>query len=440
MQSQVGISHNWSNRKRRLIKFSVLLASIFVGLFVAEVGLRIVGYTYPLFYTTDPDRGYALRPNVEGWYRKEGEAYVRINSRGLRDREHSKEKPPDTLRIAVIGDSYVEAMQVPAEDAFWGVMERRLQDCEMSRGKKIEVISFGVSGYGTAQELITLRRDVWDYSPDIVLLAFTTNNDVADNSRLLDKTDEIPYFVHRDGQLVLDDSFKSSIAFRMRSSLLNRTGRWMRDNSRVIQALHQSHAVLKACVTRWRASKRKEEAAPNVVNAVDAVQAQRREAQLPQPPRPAISPHQVAANVEDIGIDNLIYQEPHDAVWEEAWRATEGLLALMHREVESRGAQLVVTTLSNAIQVHPNPESRQSFMRRVGATDMLYPDRRIKRLGEREGFTVINLALALQAYAERNNIFLHGAGDQIGNGHWNQLGHRVAGELLADKLCDERQD
>src|SRR2546426_8189504 len=46
--------------------------------------------------------------SIEGWYRKEGVSYVRINSDGLRDREHSKSKPADTVRVAVLGDSYSE--------------------------------------------------------------------------------------------------------------------------------------------------------------------------------------------------------------------------------------------------------------------------------------------------------------------------------------------
>jgi hypothetical protein len=70
------------------------------------------------------------------------------------------------------------------------------------RGREVEAVNFGVSGYGTAQELITLRDKVFDYEPDIVLLAFTTNNDVTDNSRALKRTDEIPYFLMREGALV----------------------------------------------------------------------------------------------------------------------------------------------------------------------------------------------------------------------------------------------
>jgi len=60
----------------------------------------------------------------------------------------------------VIGDSSAEALQVPVEERFWKITENDLQTCAASTGKKIEVINFGVSGYGTAQELITLRQYV----------------------------------------------------------------------------------------------------------------------------------------------------------------------------------------------------------------------------------------------------------------------------------------
>ena len=63
--------------------------------------------------------------------------------------------------------------------------------------------------------------------------------------------------------------------------------------------------------------------------------------------------------------------------------------------------------------------------------------RDIKALGTREGIPVITLAPDLQAFAQQNNVFLHGFGENIGNGHWNVAGNRVAGELIAKKLCEE---
>lgn len=143
-------------KRPRNLKKKLLLVSfgLLFGLFMTEIFLRVVGYSFPLFYTTDYYCGFALQPGVEGHYQKEGESYVRINSDGLRDREHAKAKPADTVRIAVLGDSLSEAMHLPAELAFWSLLERKLQECNAFPGKQVEVINFGVSGYGTAQEAI----------------------------------------------------------------------------------------------------------------------------------------------------------------------------------------------------------------------------------------------------------------------------------------------
>lgn len=386
-----------------------MLLGVLFGAVIAEIVLRMIGYSYPVFYMPDATRGYALRPNMEGWYRKEGEAYIKINSDGLRDREHAKTKPPDTIRIALIGDSYPEAFPVALEDSFWAVMEERLRACGAFVGKKIEVINFGVSGYSTAQELIALREQAWAYSPDIVMLAVTTNNDISDNSRALKKTDEVPYFVYRDGKLVLDDSFTQTRAFRLRRSTPNRIGSWIRDHLRLIQAINQAHHGFK----NWL-SERRNRAAP--VNSA--------------------TPAKDAGVADDPGIDNLIYREPGDQVWNDAWRVTEGLIVEMRDEVKAKGASFVVVTLSNGVQVYPNAWVRETFMKRLGINDLFYPDHRIKSLCERQAIPVITLAPQMQAYADQNKVILHGFGANVGNGHWNQLGNRVAGELIAKDLCN----
>jgi hypothetical protein len=108
----------------------------------------------------------------------------------------------------------------------------------------------------------------------------------------------------------------------------------------------------------------------------------------------------------------------------------------MSNEVTTRGVKFVVVTLSNGIQVLPDPAVRENFKKYFAVTDLFYPDKRIKSLGTREGIAVINLAPELQEFAERNQVFLHGFGENLGNGHWNATGHRVAGELLAKKICE----
>lgn len=397
--------------RRLLARLALILFGLCFGAVAAEITLRIAGYSYPEFYQLDQSRGYALRPNMEGPYRKEGDAFVRINADGLRDRDHAQTKPKETIRIAVIGDSYPEAFPVPMEDAFWSIMERQLPQCGVFDGKQIEVINFGVSGYGTAQELITLRDHVWQYAPDIVMLTVTTNNDISDNLRALKKTDEVPYFVYREGRLVLDDSFRETRGFRLRQSLPNGIGRWIRDHSRLIQAINQGHHGFKIWLATWRA----------------------RHAAAAEP-HPDSDTRNAAAS-EELGIDNLIYRQPGDQVWNEAWQVTEGLIRQMRDEVKMRGARFLVVTLSNGIQVYPDANVRQIFVQRAGASDLFYPDNRLRSFCDREKIPVVTLAPQLRDYAEQNKVFLHGFGANVGNGHWNQLGHRVAAQLITEKLC-----
>lgn len=410
------------SRARKLFaKLLLVLFGFLVGCTIAEIGLRVAGYSYPEFYSLDQSRGYALRPRAEGWYRKEGQAYVRINSDGLRDQEHSLTKPSDTIRIAVLGDSYPEALQVGMEEAFWSVMGKRIQECNLFPHQKIEVLNFGVSGYGTAQELLTLREQVWKYSPDVVILTVTTNNDITDNLRALKKTDEIPYFVYQDNHLTLDDSFRNSRAFRLRQSAVSRFGRWLRDHSRLVQAMTQGHHGFKILLSSWQARRSQKTQPPQTPASVPRAEAQKSD---------------LLARAEELGADNLVYLEPENSVWNDAWRVTEGLILETRNEVTSRGAKFVVVTLSNGPQALPNPAVREQFKKRFGITDLFYPDNRIRSLGEREGFPVITLAPELQQFAEHNNVFLHGFGENIGNGHWNATGHRVAGELIAKEMCE----
>ena len=399
---------------RIVSKLGLVLFGLLFGCLLAEVTLRVAGYSYPEFYQPDNQLGYALRPNMQGWYRKEGSAYVQINSDGLRDREHTRVKPPGTFRIAIIGDSYPEAFPVELEEAFWSVMAAKLQACDPFHGSQVEVINFGVSGYSTAQELITLRERVWAYSPDLVMLTITTNNDISDNLPQLKRTDQIPYFAVVDGKLTLDDSFKGTSTFRWRQSPVSRFGRWIRDHSRVIQAVIQGHHGFKI----WFAARR---------------------ASRPQAAQPAAgnNGNEALPASEETGIDNLIYREPRDKVWQDAWDITEKLILQMRDEVTSRGAQFVIVTLSNGLQVYPDEAARQAASKRLGATDLLYPDKRIQQFALANHMNVMTLAPQLQAYAQQHKVYLHGFGKELGNGHWNQLGHRVAGELIAQRLCED---
>jgi hypothetical protein len=67
---------------------------------------------------------------------------------------------------------------------------------------------------------------------------------------------------------------------------------------------------------------------------------------------------------------------------------------------------------------------------------LFFPDIRMKNFGEREGFTMVNLAQNIQVYADKHKIFLLGFNFTLSKGHWNTRGHRLAGETIAENLCE----
>ena len=232
----------------------------------------------------DEFRGAAHRPGAEGWRGGEAQVYVRINSDGLRDREHTRAKPPGAYRIVVLGDSCAEAVQVPLEKTFWAILEQKLRHSGKLATQEVEVINFGVSGYGTAQELITLRRHAWNYQPDLVLLAIMTGNDIRNNSRALDGTAFRPYFVFEQGKLVLDDSFRSSFSFRLRHSWIANAWYKLVAHSRVFQLINEAKG-------RW-ASQRQQTMEQNA----------------------GLGGGSDGGNWSEPGLDDLIYKPPQSGV------------------------------------------------------------------------------------------------------------------------------
>jgi hypothetical protein len=390
--------------KRWQAKVFVVVAGIIIGLVLAEAGLRILGIEYPNFYDYDPHLGNKLRAGVKGYFLAEGRGYVSINSDGLRDREHPVSHPPNTLRVAVLGDSYAEAMQVNREEAFWAIMAKELQGCDNLRGRDVEVINFGQSGFGTTQELLALRHLVWKYTPDVVLLAFTTGNDVSDNSRSLKQIDYHPYHVYQGNELILDDQRTKENWLEKKAGFWRQViYPWKLDTLRVIQLSHQCKTVF------WKWWLLQDFGGRS----------------------------NVSMKGQEGGISETIYREPTTKEWQEAWRVTEGVLVRMRDEIAQKRAHFVVVVLTNGVQVNPDVAVRKAFARSLGVKDLFYPDRRVERFCQSHGIPVLLLGPYFQKYATQHHVFFHGFGDNLGTGHWNQNGHRLAGQIIAKWLCPQ---
>ena len=388
-----------ATKKELILAGLVLLA---IPLF-AEFALRAAHFPFePQLYQPNRERGWTLRPGADGVVAVETPQRIRINEMGFRDRERRYDKPADVVRIAVLGNSWTEALQVPLEKTYEAVLEQLLNERGCFPGDRVEVLNFGVAGYSTAQELLLLQQEVWKYHPDVVLLAFYSARDVSNNIRELNNTAnpaQSPYFVYEGEKMVLDESFRSLPALQERQMKLQDWNVRIAEHVRLLQAINATQQFGKMQV--------------------------------------ALA--EVRERAEQSGVDNLeysIYAPPTQPAMEKAWRVTEGLLHAMRDEVQAHGAQFRIVTLANRPQVLPEMPKRKELEEKLNVMDLDYADRRIREFGAREGAPVTNLAQALSAHAEEHHAYLNGFNAaNLGKGHWNETGHRLAAETIANDLC-----
>jgi hypothetical protein len=301
------------------------------------------------------------------------------------------------VRIAVFGDSFAEAFQVSVEHTFWSVLMEETRRRQTFSQQDVEVLNFGISGHGTAQQLQMLRHHANRFDPDVVVLTFYAGNDVRNNSTRLEPDKVRPFFVERGEQLALDNSFLQHPAFVKAQSSTVRAKVWLINQSRLLQ-----------CFQEWRnhlggAPETKD--GPAVVETLE------------------------------------VFREPDDEDWRAAWQLTERLIQKMAREVQVRGKLFLLVVIPQAIQVHPEPDVRREFCGKAGIDDTDYADRRLKALGARCGFPVLSLAGVMRHHAESQQTHLYGFDyGQLGEGHWNIAGHQMAGEQIASAIQQALQD
>jgi lysophospholipase L1-like esterase len=138
-----------------------------------------------------------MQPLASGRFvRPEFTAAVATNSLGLRDDEIVREKPPNEIRILLLGDSVVAGFEVEREETLEAQLQTRLN--RVQNGFSYQVINCGFRGYGTDQELLFLQTKGLALKPDMVILAFVPANDPENNvtihtaNRIFGK----PYFTY----------------------------------------------------------------------------------------------------------------------------------------------------------------------------------------------------------------------------------------------------
>ncbi|MDB3906536.1 SGNH/GDSL hydrolase family protein, partial [Crocinitomicaceae bacterium] len=119
---------------------------------------------------TEDQREFQLKKNLRTEFKMRD---FRTNRFGMRDKSYAVSKPKDVFRIAVVGDSYSMAAGVKEGESFHSLVEKKFN----KHGKKIEILNFGVSGYGMDQYITVLKDHLWKFEPDAIIIGFCSYND-----------------------------------------------------------------------------------------------------------------------------------------------------------------------------------------------------------------------------------------------------------------------
>jgi hypothetical protein len=229
-----------SNLKKNLL---LLFSSVLFTFFVAEIILRLfVTQETKRLAIYDKDLGWRGRPNGSGRYiRKEDgiNTPFSYNELGFRDNPIAP-RSSVMRRYALLGDSFLENLEVPYEKTFLAQLKQKL------RSSYSDAVALMSQGYSTAQELKALQKFYDPVQPDAVVLLFYTGNDFEDNLRrefaYLDEHGELVFPENKDSWLKQQNlTFQrwlyetSHLVFYIKNFLASRAAIKLEDDSKKVK-------------------------------------------------------------------------------------------------------------------------------------------------------------------------------------------------------------
>lgn len=320
--------------------------------------------------------------------------HIKTNAEGFVGENYQIDKPSSTLRIAMFGDSFTEAMQVDYENSFSYLLQQKLQEkFEQSTSsiyKKAEVLNFGVGGSATADAMIFYAKYAEKYHPDIVIDAVYLGNDITDNSKYYD-----------DRSLLLADKSQWP-------HVLEFGAKGQRGFVYIKNKIYSNSALIRLADKVFRTN-------PTLHGLAEKVGIF----------RPAAS----STAASPMFFEYYYYLSPLDAERQKNLEYTIELIKHFKDEVEKNNQKFVVMFIPEGMPLHPDLLSRY--------------------INDHQGLTVDNFAPAryedtiVKSFDQKNSVRLSPAfSEQLKNkelylnkeGHFNEEGHKVVVEELLKKI------
>jgi hypothetical protein len=371
------------NNRRAQVNLGLVSGSIVLSLAAAESTLRLFDFRpgeLRLYAEARDGNGlFRLKPNLDiTTYVGSEQVIIRTNSHGMRWREVSYHKLAGTKRIAFVGDSFTFGLWANRiENSFVGQVDAALAP----RG--VEVLNFGVPGYGLREAAALLREQVLRFEPDYVVLMFFNGNEFLDTYLGMER-----YGVSSAGVLQAQrDRIQAKIPEEFRiSSPGHESG---------LNRLYLYRFVKYAVKWGW----------PAVADAMNRGEAA----------GPAVVTD--ASYRSDAFWSRTVYPPFAEA----AKRMTIEALDDIRRLCEGSGIRLIVVTIPGIEQVYvPDAEFGPVY-------DRNRPQIFVRDFAETHGLAYLDLLPALRRYASEKNASLYFRNE----GHFRTEGHAVVGSEIA---------
>jgi lysophospholipase L1-like esterase len=377
-----------TTRRSAVLRFTFVLVICFGFLGLLEVLFRTTHLFGAKISWSEPDPilGYRFTPGSFYWFNKENDHPItgRINSYGYRDKEWSIDKPENTYRIAVLGDSVVAAFPVESQKTFLALTENKLS--KINQGFKVELMNFGRPSMTQTEELLILEADVVKFSPDMVVLFFLAANDIKDVRRETASPELMRPFYHvsENGELLLDTSFAETSEFKVR---------------RFVNAFKQRSALISLVVERvtsYRYARRMRSKGPSNSEKKGRL----------------LERHLTLSTVN-----------PHPA-YARSYLLNKALIKAMARFCEERGIAFLLVTIETAAYM---PEVEEAYRAIEPTFDANFFEDDLRDYSNFLGTEYLGLQRTFRGYYQNTGTPLHW-------GHWNYQGHQVVADALTEKL------
>ncbi len=422
-----------------------VLAIFAVMLLSAEMVLGLVGLGNDEYLKIDPIMGLVHLEDKFVDFRLEGFSKSRISKAGLRDVEHQVAKPSGVTRIAFIGDSKTQGLQVNIPETFVRLVEDKL-NADAGKGvssstsasppsaparKRFETINFGMSTYGVIQYYLEYLTKVRPYSPDVTVVVY----------HVFDSTENLPKYGKQNlptPTISLNDKDEMSLDFSYLDTWLDTDGarfliasEWWRRNCHLFQALSSNDFMLRSN-SKWYVNIFEKLLAPfdgvvkNTLSKASLAQygdyqAVRKAADDEtraldkQVSHQSMWPWKVSARLVPVSAADAnagsAYKVLHDDAAADAF-VTGRIMRMLNLACRKAGSKLVVVTL-------PTPNNMVFYFREIEC---------LKKLGKEEGFSVID------ANAKFPSLEPMEPTPYYYKSHFSPAGHRLIADTITEGL------